>query len=92
LKPLPPGSEIDTKLKDGRALRGRLVSLNPDGFTLAVSQRGTETNRTIKFSEVESVQPRKHASTIAWIAAGAIIAVVVIVVSIVLIERHNEGA
>jgi hypothetical protein len=47
----------------------------------------------IPFGEAQRVkaQPRTSTSVVAWVAAGAIIAVVVIIVAVFLIERHNEG-
>lgn len=94
LRKLPAGAKVQVKLKTGQTIRGRLVSVSTDSFILAVSGRGTQTNQTIPFSDASNIsaQRRTHTPVVAWIAAGAIAAVVVIVVSVFLIERHNEGA
>jgi hypothetical protein len=89
---LPIGTKLEVKLKSGERVRGRLSSVDPDHFTLAGGRGQSKTTRAIPFRETQSVkaQPRTSTSVVAWVAAGAIMAVVVIIVAAVLIERHNE--
>jgi hypothetical protein len=93
IRTLPIGTQLEVKMKGGDRVRGQLLSVDPDSFAIAVGRVKTKTARVIRFGEAESVraQPHAHTSVIAWVAAGALVAVVVIVVATVLIERHNEG-
>jgi hypothetical protein len=90
---LPIGTKLEVKLMSGERVRGRLSSVDSDRFTLTVGRGQTQTARVIPFGEAQRVkaQPRTSTSVVAWVAAGAIIAVVVIIVAVFLIERHNEG-
>jgi hypothetical protein len=89
IRTLPIGTQLEVKMKGGDRVRGQLLSVDPDSFAIAVGRVKTKTARVIRFGEAESVraQPHTHTSVIAWVAAGALVAVVVIVVATVLIER-----
>jgi small nuclear ribonucleoprotein (snRNP)-like protein len=89
---LPPGTKIDVRMKSGKSLSGRLVSTDQNGFTVAVGQAKTNDQRAISFDETDKVvaHKRTHTPVIAWIAAGAVVGVVVIVIVAIGIERHNE--
>jgi hypothetical protein len=90
---LPIGTPLEVKMKSGERVRGRLSSVDSDRFTLAVGRGPTPTTRVIPFREAQRIkaQPRTLTSVFAWVVGGALIAVVVIFVAVVLIERHNEG-
>jgi hypothetical protein len=89
----PIGTQLEVKMKSGERVRGRLSSVDSDHFTLAVGRKQTSTPRVIPLAEAQRVKvpPRTSTSVVAWVAAGAIVAVVMIIVAAVLIERHNEG-
>src|SRR3954451_21750175 len=74
---LPIGTRLEVKMRSGERVRGRLSSVDPDRFILAVGRGSAPTTRVIPFGEAQSVkaQPRTATTVVAWVAAGAIIAV-----------------
>lgn len=90
---IPVGTKLKVKMKDGDKIRGRLLSVDQDGFTISAGRAKRNVPRMINFRDTESVvtEQRSHTPLLAWIAAGAIATVVVIVVVAFVIERHNEG-
>jgi uncharacterized protein (UPF0218 family) len=90
---MKPGAFIEIRFTDGRTARGYLSHTEADGFTYRVGNPKKGTERRTTFPAVKSVKvvQRTHTNPIAWIAAGAIVGVVVVAVAILLIERHNEG-
>jgi hypothetical protein len=93
VRTLPIGTPLEVKMKSGERVRGRLSSVDSDRFTLAVGRGPTPPTRVIPWAQAQSVKtrPRTATSVVAWVAAGAILAVVVVIVAVILIERHNEG-
>lgn len=93
IRSFPLGTPLEVKLKTGNRVRGRLVSVDSERFTIAVGRVKHKTERVIRLSEAESVKAQQptHTPVVAWIAVGALVAVVVVVVAAILIERHNEG-
>ena len=90
---IPVGTKLNVKMKGGDKIRGRLLSVDQNGFTISTGRAKRNASRVINFRDAESVVPeqRSHTPVVAWIAAGAIAAGVVIVVVAFVIERHNEG-
>jgi hypothetical protein len=83
---------LDVHLKGGEKVRGRLVSVGQNGFTLAVGRAKSPTPRAIGFTEIDKIVAHKptHTPVAAWIATGAIVGVAVVAVVVFLIYRHNE--
>lgn len=90
---IPVGAKLKVKMKDGDKIRGRLLSVDQSGFTISTGRAKKNASRMINFRDTESVvaEQRTHTPLVAWIAAGAIATVVVIVVVAFVVERHNEG-
>jgi hypothetical protein len=87
---LSTGAKLKITTKTGEVLRGRLSSVEETTFTIIAGR--AKKSHLIPFADVDHVmaQPKTHTPKGAWIAFGAIVGVVVIVVAAVLIERHNE--
>ena len=70
----------------------RISAVQPYALKVHVGRVNAGKARTIAFSDIVVLkrQPATHNPVLAWVAAGAIVAVVVIAVSVLLIERRNE--
>jgi hypothetical protein len=89
----PVNTRLDIRTINGEKLSGKLLSHDEAGFLLATGSKGAPTQRSIPYASVAKVRahPPTHTPLGAWIAVGLIAAVVVIVVAVFAIERHNEG-
>lgn len=89
---IPLGTFVEVRFTDRTKARGYLTQVGSDAFSLNPTKAGTGVSREAAFKDVDSVKAVKptHTPIAAWIATGVIAAVVVIVVAVVLIERHNE--
>jgi hypothetical protein len=91
-KALGIGTKVDVTVLGGSHIRGRISFIDPDVMTVDVGRPSASTRRTIPFKNVVSLKgrPASHTPIAAWIAVGAIATAVVIAISVLLIERHNE--
>jgi hypothetical protein len=90
---LPIGTKLDLRLKAGEKIKaGRLVSVDEDGFAIAMSNAAPQSSRKINFDDVEAFTAHKptHTPVAAWVATGVIIGVVVAVVVGFVMFKHNE--
>lgn len=92
-KALGIGTKVDVQLVGGSHIRGRISAVQPDALRVSVGRPNAGKVRTIAFTDIVALnrQPSTHARVLAWAAAGAILAAVVIAVSVLLIERRNES-
>ena len=86
------GTKLTVKTQSGEVIRGKLLSAERETFTLQVGRRKA-TVRTVASRDVATIAADRpsHTPVAAWVAVGAITAVVVIVIAVFAIERHNEG-
>jgi len=91
-KALGIGTKVEVQLVGGSHLRGRISAVQPDALGVYLGRPNSGKVRTIPFTNIVTLkrQPATHNPILAWVAAGAIVAVVVIAVSVLLIERRNE--
>jgi hypothetical protein len=87
------GTKVEVQLVGGSHVRGRISAVQPDALTVYVGRANAGKVRTIAFVNIVSLkrQPATHTPIVAWAVAGAIVAAVVIAVSVLLIERRNES-
>ncbi|HXE11941.1 MAG TPA: hypothetical protein VN633_07470 [Bryobacteraceae bacterium] len=92
-KALGIGTKVEVQLVGGSRIRGRISAVQPDALSVYVGRRNASKLRTIAFSNIVTLkrQPATHTPVLAWAAAGAIVAAVVIAISVLLIERRNES-
>lgn len=92
-KALGIGTKVELQLIGGSHIRGRISAVQPDALTIYDGRATAGKTRTIAFTNIVTLkrQPATHTPVLAWAAAGAIVAVVVIALSVLLIERRNEG-
>lgn len=89
---LPPNAFIEIRFTNKTKVRGYLSTVEADGFSFKEGSPATPTVRQAAFSDVKSVKviTKTHTPVGAWIAVGAIVAAVIVVVAIFAVERHNE--
>jgi hypothetical protein len=89
---LTAGTFIEVRFTNKTKVRGYLSSVEADGFSFKEGSPASSTVRQAAFSDVKSVKviTKTHTPVGAWIAFGVIVAVLVIAVVVVGIERHNE--
>ena len=87
------GTKVDITLAGGLSIRGRVAAVDSESVTLDVGRAATNRTRRIPFRDIVGlkVHSATHTPVLAWVAVGAIAAVVVVAISVLLIERHNEG-
>jgi hypothetical protein len=92
-KALGIGTKVEVQLVGGSHIRGRIAAVQPDALSVYVGRPNARKVRTIPFTNIVTLkrQPATHTPVWAWVAVGAIAAVVVIAVSVLLIERRNES-
>jgi hypothetical protein len=92
-KALGIGTKVEVQLVRGSHIQGRIAALEPDALRVYVGRPKAGKVRTIAFTNIVALKrrPATHTSVLAWAAAGAILAAVVIAVSVLLIERRNES-
>lgn len=92
-KALGIGTKVEVQLVGGSHVRGRISAVQSHALGVYVGRSNAGKVRTIAFTDIVSLnrQPSTHARVLAWTAAGAILAAVVIAVSVLLIERRNES-
>ena len=92
-KALGIGTKVDVQLVGGSHVRGRISAVEADALQVSVGRPNAGKVRSIAFTDIVGLnrQPSTHARILAWTAAGAILAAVVIAVSVLLIERRNES-
>src|SRR5271157_4816302 len=86
---LATGTFIEVRFTNKTKVRGYLSSVEADGFSFKEGSPARPTARQAAFSAVKSVKviTKTHTPVAAWIAVGALIAVAVVVVVAVGIER-----
>ena len=86
------GTSIEVRFAKAPKIRGTLSQKDENGFTLKLEKDATAAERQVAFNEVKSVKNLTHSKTPtwAWIALGAVGAVVVIVVVLFAKYRSNE--
>ncbi len=91
-KALGIGTKVDVQLVGGSHIRGSIAAVQPDALSVSVGRPNAGKVRTIAFTNIVTLkrQPATHNPVLAWVVAGALVAVVVIAVSVLLIERRNE--
>lgn len=69
------GTPLEVKVKTGNRVRGRLLAMDSERFTIAVGGVKNKTMRVIRFREAESVKAQQptHTPVVAWIAVGAFV-------------------
>ena len=92
-KALGIGTKVEVQLVGGSHIRGRISAVQPDALSVHVGRSNAGKVRTIAFTNIATLrrQPATHTPVLAWVATGAIVAAVVIAVSVLLIERRNES-
>jgi hypothetical protein len=92
-KALGIGTKVEVQLVGGSHIRGRISAVQPDALRVYVGRPNAGKVRTIAFTNIVTLkrQPATHTPVLAWAAAGAIVAAVVIAISVLLIERRNES-
>jgi len=90
---LPIGTKVDVRLKGGERVSGRLVSHDQNGFTIEMGDGKAKTSRVISFTDANKITAHEKTDTpiVAWIAAGAIVGAVVLVLVALGTQAHNEG-
>ena len=88
---LKPGTHIVVRLMDKQKLRGQLGASDADGFTLQ-TLGPPAAERRVSFAGVKSLTTvsSKGVRAATWIIAGAVVAVVVIAVALLLEFKHNS--
>jgi hypothetical protein len=92
-KALGIGTKVEVQLVGGSHIRGRISAVQPDALRVYAGRPNAGKVRTIAFTNIVTLkrQPATHTPVLAWAAAGAIVAAVVIAISVLLIERRNES-
>jgi hypothetical protein len=92
-KALGIGTKVEVQLVGGSHIRGRISAVQLDALRISVGRPNAGKVRTIAFTNIVTLkrQPATHTPVLAWAAAGAIVAAVVIAISVLLIERRNES-
>lgn len=72
-------AKIKVKLKDGEILRGRMVSVASDQFT--VNLTNDTTAHVVRFDDAQSVKPDGLRTKYKWIIAGGIVWVAIGIIS-----------
>lgn len=92
-KALGIGTKVEVQLVGGSHIRGRISAVQPDALSVYVGRPNAGKVRTLAFTNIVTLkrQPATHTPLLAWAVAGAIVAAVVIAISVLLIERRNES-
>ena len=87
------GTKVEVQLVGGSHIRGRISVVQPDALRVTVGRPHAEKVRTIAFTDMVTLkrQQATHTPILAWAVAGAVVAAVVIAISVLLIERRNES-